>query len=119
MRKTVLLSALLFLSLSLAAVSPYNSKGERIIITFEEDSNYALLREALKEGVSLEWYEKYTSSDSLLISSTLERLQDILPFENFVFSEEKDNAISVLNLADGTYLSFTFLDGKIHAIGFN
>ena len=108
----------LFISFSISAVAPYNNRGERVVIDYPDDGTYSTLARALKEEVSLEWYEEYTSADSLLVSSTFSSLCDILPMENFVLSEGKNNAIGALSLTDGRYISFTFLDGKIHAMSF-
>ncbi len=118
-KKLSLLASVLFLAFSIAAVPALNSRGDVIITEYEDGSAYFLLDKALRKSVSFEWFDEYTTKDSILISSSLERLQEILPLENFCFSEEKESAIRVLNLSDGTYISFTFKDGLIHAISFS
>ena len=119
MKRSFIILLLIFSTLSLSAVAPYDERGERIVMDYQEESDHAVLYKALKEEVDLEWYEKYTSADSLLVSQTLEPLKQILPLDDFVFTEEKNDAIGVLCLSDGRYLSFTFKDGRIHAISFD
>lgn len=120
MRRLIFALLILFLSLATAySLSPENSKGESLVISFDDESEYALLYQALKKEVNLEWYEQYTSADPVLVSSSFDSLSSALPLSSFVFSVKKNNAIGVLSLTDGSYFSFTFLDGKIHAVSFD
>ena len=96
MKRSFIILLMIFSTLSLSAVAPYDERGERIVIDYQEESDHAALYKALKEEVDLEWYEKYSSADSLLVSQTFETLKQILPLDDFVFTEEKNDAIGVL-----------------------
>ena len=116
MKKVLLIAVISFVLFSLYSVAPYTADGkDRIVISYEDDSDYKVLEDALRESVSLEWYEKYTTLDSILIDSSFNLLSSFLPVDSFYMTEEKNNAISAI-MADGKKISFTFLDGKINAI---
>ncbi len=119
MRKLLVILPLMLCLSPLPAVVPIADDGGRLIIKYSSESNYALLEKALKDSLDLSWYEKYTTDDPILINSTFTLLSSLLPFENFVMEEEKNNAIRVISLSDGTVVSFTFKDGLIHAVSFS
>ena len=120
MKKYISIFAIMLMLLLLTplfSVAPLTDRGG-VVISYDDDSRYSVLSRALSESVSLEWYERYTTNDAVLVESSFKRLSSYLPLDNYVFLEEKDDAIGVLSLTDGTFLSFTFKDDVIHAISF-
>ena len=118
MKKKIFATMLMLLLLTpLFSVAPQTDRGG-VVISYDDDSRYSVLSRALSGSVSLEWYERYTTNDAVLVESSFKRLSSYLPLDNYVFLEEKDDAIGVLSLTDGTFLSFTFKDDAIHAISF-
>ncbi len=113
------LSFLLILVLSsLALFSAFDAisrDGLKILHAAEEGSAEELAIKALKSDVSLSWYDEYTTAEKVLIESTYKSLAEILPLDNFVISEKKNDAIRVYS-SDGTIIDISFKENRISSI---
>ncbi len=109
--------ALLSLTLSsLSAAAPVSDTIGRIQTDVREGSITEIALEAVSSPYTEEWLDAWTFDKIAFGEAYSPILSELLPFDNPVASEEKNGAVTIMDLADGTVLSFIFRNGCIWAL---
>ena len=114
-----MLKVLLFLILiitPLTAAVPVSETIGRIQTAVEEDSLTAIALEAAAEEYTEAWLDEYAVDKITFGEAYSALLSETLPLSNIIAGTEKNGAVTLKSLSDGTVITFIFLDGKINAV---
>lgn len=111
----LLLISLAFLS-PLYAVAPVSGTVGKVQCTIVPESITETALKAATEEYTEAWLDKYAVDKISFGEAYSEILSSSLPLDNPIAGEEKNNAVTLRSLADGTILSFVFADGRIAAV---
>lgn len=113
MRKFILI---LFCSLPLYAVQPRSETLGMIQTDVNPDSITAIALSAASEEYTEDWLNEYAADKIAFGEAYSSFLSSSLPLENPIASAEKNGAVTLKSLSDGTIISFVFQDGRIAAV---
>ncbi len=110
------ITALLISIMPLYAVAPLSSSIGRIQTDVKDGSITAIALEAAGRSYTESWLDDYASAKVSFGEAYSEILSASLPMDNPVAGTEKNGAVTLMSLTDGTILSFVFRNGRIVAV---
>lgn len=116
MRILVLLLSFLSLSLPLFSSAPVSGTIGQVAVEIVPGSITEIAIEAAGREYTESWLDDYASDKISFGEAYSEMLSSLLPLSDIIAGEEKNNAVTIMSLADGTVLSFIFRNGRIAAV---
>ena len=114
--KHILLLAFTLFSLPLAASVPVSATIGRVAVEIPSGSITETALKAAESEYTEAWLDEYALDKISFGEAYSELLSSLLPLSDLIAGEERNNAVTLKSLADGTVLSFVFRDGKIAAL---
>ena len=114
-----MLKLLLILLISfspLYAVAPVSATVGRVQCSVVPQSITEIALKAASEEYTEAWLDEYAVDKISFGEAYSELLSASLPLDNPIAGEEKNSAVTLRSLTDGTVLSFIFQNGRIAAI---
>ena len=109
--------ALLLLSLPLFSSAPVSETIGRVAVEIDDDSITAIALEAASKEYTESWLDEYAADKISFGEAYSPLLSSLLPLSgNIIAGEEKNNAVTIMDMEDGTVLTFIFRGGRIAAI---
>lgn len=116
MRILVLLLSFLSLSLPIFSSAPVSGTIGQVAVEIAPGSITEIAIEAAGREYTESWLDDYASDKISFGEAYSEMLSSLLPLSDIIAGEEKNNAVTIMSLADGTVLSFIFRNGRIAAV---
>ncbi|MBO8436262.1 MAG: hypothetical protein IAA97_04725 [Spirochaetes bacterium] len=116
MRKLLLL---ILCCAPLFAVQPRSAVIGMVQTDVQSESITAIALSAASEPYTEAWLEEYAVDKFSFGEAYSPFLSSSLPLDNPIASMEKNNAVTLRSLSDGTVISFIFQDGRIAAVSSN
>ena len=119
MKKLFSLLLMVLISISLfSGVAPSSKRLGKVAVSLDEDSLSLLAYKAFSSPLSEQWLREHTIATEAFIVSYLPFLSEILPMENIIISEEKENRLSLYSRKSGYLISLIYENGLISAMSF-
>ena len=112
----MILAMLIICVSSLPAVAPISGTLGLVETAPAEGSITSIALEAASEPYTEAWLDKYAADKISFGEAYSSFLSDALPLENAIAGKERNGAVALRSLADGTVISFIFTDGRIVAV---
>lgn len=100
----------------LFAVAPVSDEIGRIQTAVADDSITCIALKAAGEDYTESWLDEFAVDKISFGEAYSGILSSLLPLHDPIAGEEKNNAVTLKSLSDGTVLTFIFVDGRIAAI---
>ena len=112
----MILAMLIICVSSLPAVAPVSGTLGLVETAPAEGSITSIALEAASEPYTEAWLDKYAADKISFGEAYSSFLSEALPLENAIAGKERNGAVALRSLADGTVISFIFTDGRIAAV---